>query len=508
MIDVNTVLSDLGKASSLGIVVLDACRDNPLSRNLIRSLGSNRSTTVERGLAPVQSGGNNMLVSFSTGAGEVAADGDEKHSPYATAFLKHVTTPGLEVGLLFREIRDDVKSQTEGQQVPAIYASMGSDRVYLQPGLPTEIQSRLDVCKVYKDTERFDDAIDCYRQILQIRPNLAEAETGLVQVGRHYMASASAYIGEAQQAVEQADRVLQKLDQLPERSIKEGERQQLMQEFSKLEAQLASLQKSKNSSGQDENETVVTIPEEVEGTGMVLIRGGRFQMGSPASEQGRSSDESQHWVAVSDFYIAKYEVTFAEYDRFAEATGRPKPSDEGWGRGRRPVINVSWDDAIAYTKWLSEQTGESYRLPMEVEWEYAARANTSTARYWGELADEACIHANVYDETAERKLTRSWARPHACNDRNVRTALVGSYKSNAYGLHDMLGNVREWTCSKYEPDYSSVERRCYGKSRVKDYVIRGGSWDDQPFWVRSAKRSKSAPNRRFYDIGFRLAKSP
>ena len=106
---------------------------------------------------------------------------------------------------------------------------------------------------------------------------------------------------------------------------------------------------------------------------MVDIEAGCFLMGSPKSEAGRYGDERWHRVCVEAFSMGKYEVTFAEYDRFAEATGRARPDDEGWGRGRRPIINVSWHDATAYARWLSEETGRAYRLPTEAEWEYAAR---------------------------------------------------------------------------------------------------------------------------------------
>ena len=125
-----------------------------------------------------------------------------------------------------------------------------------------------------------------------------------------------------------------------------------------------------------EPEPLPTLPFEPE---MIAIKGGCFQMGSSQAEVDRYTDEKQHEVCnIQDFAIGKYEITFAEYDVFAEATGREKPDDGGWGRGRRPVINISWHDAIAYAEWLSQKTGKTYRLPTEAEWEYAARAGTTT----------------------------------------------------------------------------------------------------------------------------------
>ncbi len=115
---------------------------------------------------------------------------------------------------------------------------------------------------------------------------------------------------------------------------------------------------------------------------MVWIPAGSFKM-SDIQGSGYDDEKPVHRVSIDRFAMGKYEVTFAEYDKFAEATGRTKPDDEGWGRGKRPVINVSWNDATAYAKWLSKQTSKNYRLPTEAEWEYAARAGTETKYWWG-----------------------------------------------------------------------------------------------------------------------------
>ena len=231
------------------------------------------------------------------------------------------------------------------------------------------------------------------------------------------------------------------------------------------------------------------MPDSLLGPEMVFIRGGVFTIGSPANENGRREDEQQTLVTVGDFWIAKHAVTFDEYDRFALATGRTRPNDHGWGRGRRPVIDVSWDDATAYTAWLSQQTAQPYRLPNEAEWEYAARAGTSTARYWGE--DMGRNLANCRDCGSQ------WG--------GKQTAPVGSFTPNAWGLYDMLGNVWEWTCSAHEPRYGGAERRC--ETRATRYVLRGGSWLDTADLVRAAHRTPSTRESKFDDYGFRVAKS-
>ena len=197
----------------------------------------------------------------------------------------------------------------------------------------------------------------------------------------------------------------------------------------------------------------------------VLISGGTFTMGSPSSEADRDSDETQHQVSLSSFKMSKYEITFAQYDVFCEQTGRQKPSDEGWGRGNRPVINVSWDDANAFAQWMG------CRLPTEAEWEYACRAGTTTPYNTGYSLSSANF-----------------------NKINNKTMPVGSYPSNTWGLHDMHGNVWEW-CSDF---YGGTTE--YASNRV----YRGGGWNSGAGNCRSAYRDHYAPSGRLNYLGFRL----
>ena len=238
---------------------------------------------------------------------------------------------------------------------------------------------------------------------------------------------------------------------------------------------------------------------------MVRIEGGCFLMGSPESETSRKDDERLHEVCVEAFSMGKYEVTFAEYDRFAETTGQSRPPDGGWGRGRRPVIHVTWHDATAYAQWLSGETVRQYRLPTEAEWEYAARAGTVTARYWGDDPSRACAYENVPDHTLNENNTNLVWSILACRDGHAFTAPVGEYRANGNGLHDMLGNVQEWTCSGYDEGYGGAERSCASGSAR--WVIRGSSWyySPSPRWVRSASRSWGVTGVQHNGLGFRLA---
>nr|VFK57198.1 MAG: Formylglycine-generating enzyme, required for sulfatase activity, contains SUMF1/FGE domain [Candidatus Kentron sp. TC] len=242
------------------------------------------------------------------------------------------------------------------------------------------------------------------------------------------------------------------------------------------------------------------------GPEMARIEGGCFRMGSPPSEKGRDDDERQHRVCVEGFYMGKYEATFAEYDRFAKAAGRKLPKDRGWGRGKRPVINVNWEDATAYAGWLSRETGKKYRLPTEAEWEFAARAGTTTRYYWGnDFEDElACDFANSADLTAKEK-NSDWITNN-CRDGFVNTAPVGSFRTNGYGLFDMSGNVWEWTCSLYQKNYDGNEKRCVSKGTDGPRVARGGGWNSTPWSIRSAYRFGYISYDADDFLGFRLAR--
>lgn len=232
-----------------------------------------------------------------------------------------------------------------------------------------------------------------------------------------------------------------------------------------------------------------------EGPEMMVIPAGQLWIGSPGSEISRSDSERQHPVIIRQpFAIGHYPVIFEEYDRFCEATSSKKllktyetyrkPDDKGWGRGKRPVINITWYEAMAYAQWLSEQTGQQYRLPTEAEWEYAARAGTITSFYFGQ------------------NITKSQV-----NYESSQTMLVGQFQPNAWGLHDMHGNVWEWTCSIYNENYDGSELRCAESGNTSLYrVIRGGGWNDDAGYCRSACRSLGDPGSRRGNLGFRLVR--
>ena len=226
---------------------------------------------------------------------------------------------------------------------------------------------------------------------------------------------------------------------------------------------------------------------------MMVIPAGSFRMGCVSGRDCYDDEVPVHEVAISSFELSKHEVTFEEYDRFTDATGRDRADDAGRGRGDRPVIIVSWKDAVAFTEWLSVETGERYRLPSEAEWEYAARAGSITAYSWGE------------------EMGTNRANCDGCGSPwdGEQTAPVGSFSANAWGLHDMHGNVWEWVQDCWNESYrgAPTDGSAWESGDCALRVLRGGAWDSGPWYLRSALRGRIDTGVRLNFIGFRVART-
>jgi formylglycine-generating enzyme required for sulfatase activity len=222
------------------------------------------------------------------------------------------------------------------------------------------------------------------------------------------------------------------------------------------------------------------------GPAMAWLPGGTFRMGQEDSPY--AAEKPAHEVAVSTFSIGQYPVTFEEYDRFCEATGREKPSDSPWGRATRPVVRVDWKDATVYCEWLSEQSGAHYRLLTEAEWEYACRAGSDT-RY-------------CYGDDGQRLEEYAWYSKNS----EGQTHPVGEKQPNDWQLYDMHGNVYEWVRDWYASYSSEPQSNPNGPESGSDRVIRGGSWSSGAENCRSAYRLDWHPGDRIGNLGFRLAR--
>ena len=271
---------------------------------------------------------------------------------------------------------------------------------------------------------------------------------------------------------------------------------------------------------------------------MVVVPQGRFTMGAPAGEEERENlpnqlrgrSVPQHSITIPHkLAIAKFDVTRDEYAQFVAETNRPDPdscitptasgtfiaTNGNWHSpgfpqtGRDPVVCVGWDDAQAYVSWLSAKTGHVYRLPTEAEWEYAARAGTTTARYGSDNPAEFCRYTNVGDLDYSEQHPGDSGVNRACRDGYAFTSPVGSFPPNQYGLYDMLGNVMDWTEDCWNINYTGAptDGTAWLTGDCSRRVVHGGSWDADLRVVRSAMRRGILTSNRNTTFGFRVART-
>ena len=256
---------------------------------------------------------------------------------------------------------------------------------------------------------------------------------------------------------------------------------------------------------------------------MVVVPAGVFVMGSSSSEQGHFGDEGpQHRVRIArPFAVGVYEVTFDQWDACERDFGCGNfGDDEGWGRGARPVVNVSWNDAQEYVVWLSEKTGRAYRLLSESEWEYAARAGTTTPFHFGRTISSAQANYDWeytygHGSTVKARIDSQGGKTYTITgvpEKGIgsdKTVPVGRFPANGFGLHDMHGNVWEWVQDCWNPDYDRAPRdgAAWENGDCARRVLRGGSWSVNPWYLRSAYRSRSSADSRYNSIGFRVART-
>jgi formylglycine-generating enzyme required for sulfatase activity len=426
-------------AARARILILDACRDDPFSRNI---LGPSRSLTT-RGLAPVDVVDGGTLIAFATSPGAVASDGDRltgNDSPFTAALLKNIAVPGLEIRQMFTRVRQSVVAQTKGTQVPWENSSLLTD-IYIA-GPPVEVPQK---------------------------PSEADAET---EYWRSIQGSSNPAL------------FAEYIEKFPSSVFTPLARERL-KEMNEPKAVAPPVFRD-----------CATCPE------MVKIPVGSLTIAETGG-QARPAD-------VGAFAMGRFATTFEEWDAcVAEKACHTNPSDAGYGRGRRPVINVSWDDSAEFLAWLSKKAGHTYRLPTEIEWEYAARAGTRTARFWGDDPAAACRFANVYDNSKRKAMKLSWSA-HNCDGGYVHTAPVGSFQPNAFGLYDMIGNVWQWTSDCWGDVHQSAldtpeTRRSPNACSTR--VLRGGSFMSDPANAEVTSRMRGEPSDSDVNMGFRVVRA-
>ena len=490
-----SVLGAVDGARKLKLVILDACRNNPLGEKMALRAGRMRSAT--RGLARLEATGE-VLVADAAKAGTLAHDGKGRHSPYAEALLKHMPTPGLDVLRMFGRVKEAVLEATNRGQEPWIYGSPGGEAFALVPAKAGAADAKPAVVpppQPPSDAERAwaaakDSAsIPVLEAFRRRHPSSPEAEYAAARIEELRKADDKKKQDEKKTAVlapppppvvappkvvEPAvgafspSRATVPLTAAEERALKRGD----------------------------------TFKECNECPEMVVVPAGSFLMGSGPSEIAaldkeydfyrHDSEGPQRRVTIArPFAASKFEVTFAEWDACVAAGGcTHQPGDKGFGRGKRPVFNVSWNDITKqYLPWLSRRTGKTYRLLSEAEWEYAARAGTMTRYAFGDT--------RITWRQAE---FRHFTGPKE----------VGSFQPNAFGLYDMHGNVWEWCEDSWHADYKGAppDGSVWAGGEVSLRVLRGGSWhDDNPDSLRSAFRGNARVDASGSLVGFRLART-
>ena len=458
-VDANEVLSKMETAKNrLNLMILDACRNNPFSRKF---------RSASQGLAQMDAP-SGTLVAFATAPGSVASDGTGKNGIYTQHLLASLGQPGVPVEQVFKRVRVGVMKDTRNAQVPWESSSLVGD-FYFKPGAATPTTTdpaaiELTFWESIKDSTSAED----YKSYLKKYPNGQFADLAKRRALNPPKPASTAV------------------------------------------ASIAPVQATKPrpepAAGADK-----VWKEPITGMEFVWIPKGCFQMGSPATEKGRDKDERQHKVCVDGYWLTKFEVTNAQYRQFNSSHDSGHYEGNSLNGDTQPVVNVSWNDAVAYVEWLSAKTGKAFKLPTEAEWEYAARAGTQTARYWGDDDVKLCRYANVADHTSKVAFSVFTYAYDGCDDGYKVSAPVGRFAPNAYGLHDMLGNVWEWTSSAYDQVYSGGEKRAASPGEGGSRVFRGGSWFQDTGLVRSATRNNFPPDLRtnyFGGIGFRLVMNP
>ncbi|MCG8379111.1 MAG: formylglycine-generating enzyme family protein, partial [Proteobacteria bacterium] len=233
-----------------------------------------------------------------------------------------------------------------------------------------------------------------------------------------------------------------------------------------------------------------TLKSGGKGPVMVVVPAGKFQMGSTSSRY--SEERPRHEVEVKTFAVSQYEITFDEYDQFAKATGRKTPDSLYLDRKTHPVIFVTWDDAFYYTKWLSEETGEKYRLANEAEWEYLASTGKKTTFWWG------------YEEEPNR--AHCFGCGSAFDPR--KPTKVGSFEPNAFGIYDTAGNVSEWVHDCWHENYKGAPSvaEVWEGGDCAYRVARGGAYSTPPQSIRNSKRDKFKSDQPYDHIGIRVVR--
>ena len=539
-VDAGRVLGQMEDAGNdLNIAILDACRDNPFTRSF---------RSREQGLAKMDAP-KGSLIAYSTAPGSVAADGKGRNGIYTKYLLKHMRTPGLTIERVLKKVRIDVMGETVDKQVPWESSSLRGDFYFASSGTVMSRPSAEPAVSFLEISANITDT----RVLVDGREIGSTPVTGItLSPGSHRIrVEKEGYEAYEKQVRAEAGRTFSMQVYLDKMKPRKG---RLYVETDPRDAKVnipgigrfyqgmelgpGRYMVVVSSSGYEAKELSVTVDagedksldirleklissalsvgdvwkDPLTDMEFVWVPAGCFQMGSPNSESGVYSDEGPvHEVCVDGFWMSKYEVTNAHYRNYKSNHDSKSYEGKSLNGKSQPAVNVSWEEAKAYSKWMTRKHSSMYefRLPTEAEWEYAGRAGTTTARYWGNNPDDACRYANVHDLTSKLVYNFKY-QYHNCEDGYAVTSPVGSFTPNRFGLYDMLGNVWEWCEDIYSEDAYRKHKKnnpLYTKGGTYR-VNRGGSWVYGWRFVRSTIRYRDMPGHGGPDLGFRLVRTP
>jgi formylglycine-generating enzyme required for sulfatase activity/uncharacterized caspase-like protein len=449
-------------------VVFDACRNT-----LKLTQPGSRAVVQSKGFIPVaQESG--MLVAYATAEGELASDLGTGAGPYAQILADEIVKPGIEAVVMFRAVQRRVRAATHQEPylgfsaLVDVYFGGRLGSVTWRPNPSPQLSEAAEAWDRTKDTT-----------------SIAALEVFLARFKDTYYADLARL---------RIKELRKRQDDWWDTTLPVGAGDKVWSPFDK---RLAELQPGAGKSIQFKD-CPTTCPE------MVVVPAGSFTMGSPSNEPRLLVIDEQVRVSISaPFAVGRFAVTFDEWDACVSDDGCNgyKPNDEGWGRSKHPVINVNWDDAKAYTAWLSRKTGKTYRLLSEAEREYVTRAGTTTPFWWGSsITPEQANYdgsADPYKGGGSKGVYRH------------RTMPVDSFEPNRWGLYSVHGNVWEWTedCWNISNAGNPGDGRARTTGNCSLRVVRGGAWYVTPRYLRSAFRYWWSADNRVNDVGFRVART-
>ena len=572
--------------AGLRVVILDACRNNPLARSMQRTVSTRSVSNGSLGDLNEDLLGDETLVAYSAAAGTTAADGEGRNSPYTAALLAHLEEP-VDIGLMFRRVRARVLAATNRRQRPHEYGSLlrehylsvsgGGEPAAVVAGGPADpagataprgpaeadpaaVAGGSSAALVQQETVFWQSIADSTSQSdfeaylarwpAGVYAPLAQGRLAALGAAAGRAAPVSPSVAPARPRVEPVPAPVAsappRVESVPAPAAPDPPRvgsvpPPAVPDPPRIESVPPPVEPAPPPVAPDPPrvEPAAAVPDpatlapgarfrDCDGCPeLVVVPAGTFRMGST---RGQADERPVHEAHLDAFALGRYEVTRGEYEAFVIATGHRSAGCSlvdgdarlNWDRraswrrpgfdqdDSHPAVCVSWADAQAYVRWLSDETGERYGLPSEAEWEYGARADTAAERYWDGASGPQCDYANAGDRALLRGVG-GWPLPVVnCADGAARTAPVGSYRANGFGLHDVLGNVWEWTADCWHDDYRGAPGDGSAWTRRGDCdrrVLRGGSWETVPAGLRSANRYRNEDNRGSAMVGFRVARA-